>query len=97
MYSDISLDTMIEHVGGVQNSRPQGLYAVRLVAIEKLILHLCYEAGPNGYFKSPTHKRDKREEVSGSDSSDSTDSSEASKKVRATAPATQNIHHPRFC
>ena len=39
----------------------------------------------------------KREEVSGSDSSDSTDSSEASKKVRATAPATQNILHPRFC
>ena len=85
---------MIEHVGGVQNSRPQGLYAVRLLAIEKLILHLCYEAGPNGYFKSPTHKRDKREEVSGSDS---TDSSEASKKVRATAPATQNILHPRLC
>ena len=33
-------------MAGVQNSRSQGLYAVGGVGIEKLSLHLCYEAGP---------------------------------------------------
>ena len=33
---------------GVQNSRSQGCYAVRRVGIEKLILHLRYEAGSIG-------------------------------------------------
>ncbi len=31
-------------MGGVQNSRSQGLYSVRRVGIDKLILHLRYEA-----------------------------------------------------
>ena len=34
-------------MAGVQNSRSQGLYAVRRVGIEKLILHFGYEAGRN--------------------------------------------------
>ncbi len=33
-------------MGGVQNSWFQGLYAVRRVGIERLSLHLRYEAGP---------------------------------------------------
>ena len=35
------------YMAGVQNSRSQGLYAVRRVGIEKLILHFGYEAGRN--------------------------------------------------
>ena len=36
------------YMGGVQDSRSQGLYAVRRIGIEQLIeLHLRYEAGPN--------------------------------------------------
>ena len=35
------------HMAGVQNSRSQGLYAVRRVGIEKFILHFGYEAGRN--------------------------------------------------
>ena len=31
---------------GLQNSRSQGLYGLRTVGIEKLSLHLGYEAGP---------------------------------------------------
>ena len=34
------------YVDGVQNSRSQGLYGLRTVGIEKLSLHLRYEAGP---------------------------------------------------
>ena len=36
------------HVAGVQNSRSKGLYKVGPIGIEKLILHLRYEAGPIG-------------------------------------------------
>ncbi len=32
------------YMGGVQNSRSQGLYAVRRVGIEQLILHLRYKS-----------------------------------------------------
>ena len=35
------------YMAGVQNSRSQGLYAVRRVGIEQLILHFGYEAGRN--------------------------------------------------
>ena len=35
------------YMAGVQNSRSQGLYAVRRVGIENLILHFGYEAGRN--------------------------------------------------
>ena len=35
------------HLAGVQNSRSQGLHAVRRVGIEKLILHFGYEASHN--------------------------------------------------
>ena len=38
---------IFEHMAGVQNSRSQGLYAVRRVGIEKLILHFGYEEGRN--------------------------------------------------
>ena len=34
------------YMDGVQNSRSQGLYGLRTVGIEKLSLHLRYEAGP---------------------------------------------------
>ena len=37
----------IYYMAGVQNSRSQGLYAVRRVGIEKLILHFGDEAGRN--------------------------------------------------
>ena len=36
------------HMAGVQNSRSKGLYKVGPIGIEKLILHLRYEAGPIG-------------------------------------------------
>ena len=35
-------------MAGVQNSRSKGLYKVGTIGIEKLILHLRYEAGPIG-------------------------------------------------
>ena len=35
-------------MAGVQNSRSKGLYKVGPIGIEKLILHLRYEAGPIG-------------------------------------------------
>ena len=35
---------------GVQNSRSKGLYKVGTIGIEKLILHLRYEAGPIGNY-----------------------------------------------
>ena len=38
--------TSIVHMDGVPNSRSQGLYGLRTVVIEKLSLHLRYEAGP---------------------------------------------------
>ena len=34
------------YMAGVQNSRSKGLYKVGTIGIEKLILHLRYEAGP---------------------------------------------------
>ena len=34
------------YMAGVQNSRSKGLYKVGRIGIEKLILHLRYEAGP---------------------------------------------------
>ena len=36
------------YMAGVQNSRSKGLYKVGPIGIEKLILHLRYEAGPIG-------------------------------------------------
>ena len=36
------------HMAGVQNSWSKGLYKVGTIGIEKLILHLRYEAGPIG-------------------------------------------------
>ena len=37
-----------QHMAGVQNSWSKGLYKVGTIGIEKLILHLRYEAGPIG-------------------------------------------------
>ena len=37
-----------KHMAGVQNSWSKGLYKVGPIGIEKLILHLRYEAGPIG-------------------------------------------------
>ena len=34
------------YVAGVQNSRSKGSYKVGPIGIEKLVLHLRYEAGP---------------------------------------------------
>ena len=39
---------MKQHMAGVQNSRSKGLYKVGPIGIQKLILHLRYEAGPIG-------------------------------------------------
>ena len=36
------------YMAGVQNSWSKGLYKVGTIGIEKLILHLRYEAGPIG-------------------------------------------------
>ena len=36
------------YMAGVQNSRSKGSYKVGPIGIEKLILHLRYEAGPIG-------------------------------------------------
>ena len=36
------------YMAGVQNSWSKGLYKVGPIGIEKLILHLRYEAGPIG-------------------------------------------------
>ena len=40
--------TFKNHMAGVQNSWSKGLYKVGPIGIEKLILHLRYEAGPIG-------------------------------------------------
>ena len=47
-YLDITLIFPILYMAGVQNSRSKGLYKVGPIGIEKLILHLRYEAGPIG-------------------------------------------------
>ena len=46
------------HMDGVQNSRSQGLYGLRTIGIEKLSLHLRYEAGP--IVNHQLHKRGAR-------------------------------------
>ena len=40
-------------MAGVQNSRSKGSYKVGPIGIEKLILHLRYEAGPIGNHAVP--------------------------------------------
>ena len=40
--------SFVIYMAGVQNSRSKGLYKVGPIGIEKLILHLRYEAGPIG-------------------------------------------------
>ena len=41
------------YMAGVQNSRSKGSYKVGPIGIEKLILHLRYEAGPIGNHAVP--------------------------------------------
>ena len=43
----------IVYMAGVQNSRSKGSYKVGPIGIEKLILHLRYEAGPIGNHAVP--------------------------------------------
>ena len=43
----------MQHMAGVQNSRSKGSYKVGPIGIEKLILHLRYEAGPIGNHAVP--------------------------------------------
>ena len=48
IYIYLFVYTLYTHMAGVQNSWSKGLYKVGPIGIEKLILHLRYEAGPIG-------------------------------------------------
>ena len=48
-----ALDDIYIYMAGVQNSRSKGSYKVGPIGIEKLILHLRYEAGPIGNHAVP--------------------------------------------